>query len=99
MRVRREERGSQMKRHQFVAIGALLGVALTCGLGLYGPGVASGQAELQPPQWAYKVLVVTTPRVEPDLNRLGTDGWELITVVPPGPNEQGFTMHFKRPKR
>jgi hypothetical protein len=38
------------------------------------------------------------PAVEPQINQLGADGWELMTIVPPPPDSDRFIFLFKRPK-
>ncbi len=32
-----------------------------------------------------------------ELERLGAEGWELVTVAVPSDNRQGYRFYFKRP--
>lgn len=52
------------------------------------------------PKWEYKVLTVgQTGQIAEELNKLGTHGWELVSVV----SKQGLnecfwhTLYLKRP--
>lgn len=44
-------------------------------------------------------LLLDPPAIEGDLNALGSDGWELVTVIPGKASDDGspWTVIFKRP--
>lgn len=50
--------------------------------------------ESAPAKWEYKSLLLSRTA---DLNRMGLEGWELISVIPQ-PGDQAV-FYFRRPKR
>lgn len=46
--------------------------------------------------WEYKVIQDTQYFHAPDLDEAGSAGWELVSVVQAGPNNQVYA-YFKRP--
>ena len=48
-------------------------------------------------QWEYATAPVLIHNTKEILDTWGSDGWELVQVVP-GPHDQGLVAYFKRPK-
>jgi hypothetical protein len=78
-------------------------IALLC-LGLIGGLTAeepSPQLKAKPQKWEYQVLSNPNPKDEHDqLNKLGKDGWELVSVLTweaNGNTIPGYIFYFKRP--
>ena len=50
--------------------------------------------------WEYRVVFSDPDTVKMDLNTLGADGWELVSILPDtvDGNSRGARFYFKRPK-
>ena len=48
-------------------------------------------------RWEYRVVRLVRPDDDAELNALGRDGWELVSVAPSG--ENGFVAYLKRERR
>jgi len=46
--------------------------------------VACDQFKTTPQKWEYQTLIVTDPSDANQLNKVGKDGWELVSILPPG---------------
>lgn len=47
-------------------------------------------------KWEYATAPVLVHATKQILDSWGTDGWELVSIVP-GPNPQNVVAYFKRP--
>jgi hypothetical protein len=65
-------------------------VAVFC-LGL----VACDQFKAQPTKWEYQILYFQTNHPDDQINKLGKDGWELVTIT--SSEVRGTYAYFKRP--
>ena len=50
-------------------------------------------------QWEYKVILVPSMEVHPDVLAAGVEGWELVSVNYYRPELKGVAYYFKRPKQ
>jgi hypothetical protein len=50
--------------------------------------------------WEYRVVVSAPYLVKTEMNTLGADGWELVSILPDtvDGNSRGASFYFKRPK-
>jgi hypothetical protein len=63
--------------------------------GLVGLNAYAGSKDRAKPRWEYKAVGFPTAQYENELNLLGAQGWELVTVTEVG----GATIYFfKRPR-
>ena len=67
------------------------------GVGLVTRGLPRASLAAVTTTWEYATAPLISHATKQILDSWGTDGWELVTVVP-GPNPGGLVAYFKRPK-
>lgn len=80
---------------------ALVAVVLFCFIGWRG--YAQGQRSNSVRQsWEYRIMTISgqsAVQTAPQMNQLGTDGWELVNMVIDSTGQSPFYLYyFKRPK-
>lgn len=81
-------------------IAAVVAVVVTASL-LRPETTAQSPPVRLPPQWQYKLVIDRQTRLfEPQLKKLGEEGWELVTVSDSPDSPEGSLLFiFKRPGR
>ncbi len=69
--------------------------------GSFGPPASSYAGAPDTEQWEYKIVVkdakdMGTPAYMESLNRLGIEGWELVSVTPGNAMIKHFCYYLKR---
>jgi len=66
---------------------------------LPGAPQAAEPAKVLRQNWEYKIMVLGGTDEESQINKLGAEGWELLSVVPSrGDVASPHVLFFKRPK-
>ncbi len=79
--------------NRWVLLGLVL-VLLVFLAGLRSGGQAAPQAGAGQAKWEYQVLSESALTRAGGLNKMGTDGWELVAVEPKVPKLSGFNVNL-----
>ena len=86
---------------KFILVGMVIAIMCLGLIGILKAGEPSSQLKAKPQKWEYQVLSNPNPKDEHDeLNKLGKDGWELVSVLAweaNGSTIPGYIFYFKRP--